>query len=207
MGFYEENLRYIEQIRQNRELTRELYDLHANMPTENLIGQSMGAFNSFRRGFYTARRNIEGIPLGIKTGENEAVEFELGIFEYFHNHFPQWTNKGLLPKVFGFLATDRDNSFYRTLVMEDFSQGGKYAVKEMGIIYPELETLCEKESEGTQRELRRTNFEVQKEGETIYPIGDLNTIYGYLKREVRREIGLIIRDHYLDEKLLERLTI
>ncbi len=204
MSFYEDNLALIEQIRADPSIVQELYKLHREMPDDRLVGRSQ---RQTGRSFYSAKRPISEVPLGIKTGESFVIELEIATFHYLHDNIEGLQPK--LPRVIGLLETDREETrrsqTHWTTVMEDFSVGLTLRVEESQQFLPSLKRLCA--ANCPDSEIKKAAFSIYAGNDLVnICIGDLGSLYIQLKDEVRKEIQGIARVHYLDSRL-EALVI
>lgn len=195
MNFHEENKKILERIKQSPDLIQKLFQQNRELRRDDFVGGNP-SLNNWKRSFFTIRANIDGIPLGIKTGNPNIFPAEYALFEFLYDTYPSL--RTVLPRVIGIVY---EQALQKAVVIEDFSEGLRYTIEESDFIHPELQNLLEQENED---ELLRTTFKIQTEQGIRYPIGDLNTLYSFLPRAIREGLsGRIIQiTHALEDLLI-----
>jgi len=204
MGFYEDNLEIIEQIKRHPEIVKELYQLHKDMTSYRLVGRSR---RKNGRAFYSAHRQTpSGVHLGIKTGENMCLELEIATFHFLYDRFPSLRPN--CPQVIALLDTDREEKrryqTHWTVVMEDFSESQTLNVSDCEHISPAIASICSKPL--CEYELENAIFLISDGTNLEFKVGDLGSLYPHIKKEFQREIIQIAGSAYANSRL-EALVI
>ncbi len=189
MGFYEHNLGLIDQIRRDSQLKEHLLERNEHASTLERVGE-----RGSRRVFCPVGRHVNGIPLGLKIGENNAIGIEAATIEYVYDNIQAL--RPLLPRVFGVLPSP-DAINWATIVMEDFSSNGKWRVEASHTALPDLLSL------GTYGvEAQKATFAITDGINEWFRMGDFDSLYTTLREDVRMRITEILVDKYDDIRVL-----
>jgi hypothetical protein len=182
MSYLETNQNLLRRLALNSTIIDQLMNTAQNQNSGDLIGTSnysippSNAPFSFKRGFFTTKIKFEGIPLGVKLGDNIVPGIELAGIAYLHAKCENLVRDNLLPRIFGTFPERVLGTAYPIIVMEDFSEGATRKIETTEYQHPSIKALCHR-----GMPVEQTTFAAVRHTDTRYPVGDFDGLYGLLE--------------------------
>jgi hypothetical protein len=195
MSFIQDNQELIRALSNDRKVIDQLLDTAKHQRPKDLVGRSDYSFPpgknqyTFKRGFFTGRIEFNGIPLGVKLGENRFPSIELAGISYLHAWCDNLAEQKLLPRLFGTINKNVLGTSYPIIIMEDFSEGGTREIDSTRYQHQCLITLCKE-----RMPVEQTTFAAIGTQDTRYPLGDFDGLQGLLETPHDKMVLRLVKD-------------